>query len=265
MLARWRPAQVVGLALVLILACLHTGSAQVETSVRISPPITDQFPTVSFYLSVSDGEGRRIEGISPSNLRVVEDGVTRPIQRVQEVEIGTRQLFVINTSEGMAVRDSRGRSRFQFVREALVDWWSQDEAARFAADDLTVVTGETSLVEHSRSAATAAAALDQHQPAFSPQAANFDLLLESLSYLEDPGPRQSAPSFVLFFTSLIRAEDDLALTNVIARANELGAAVYPVLIDNPEAPPGRMPSSSSSSWRPPPAGTSPSSIVRIPS
>lgn len=231
---RWRSLLAGGLTLVTTLSVTFSSAAQVDTSVRISPPDTQDFPTVRFFLSASGGDGRRIEGLTPSSVRIIEDGTSLQPDSVEEVGIGTRQLFIVNTNEGMGVRDSRGRSRFHFVREALVQWWTGAEAAQFAADDLIVVTGAGPLVEHSQTAAVAAAALDGHEPSFDAEITNFDLLLQSLSYLEDPGPKQRAPSFVFFCTSMIRGEEELALTNAIARANELGAAIHPILIDNPE-------------------------------
>lgn len=224
-----------GLALVALVLAVERSAAQTSASVRISPPDTDGFPTVTFFLSTSDGEGRRLTGLGPSNIEVLENGLARPANRVDEIEVGTRQLFVINTNESMAVRDSRGRSRFHFVREALLNWWSRPAASRFAADDLTVIAGGETLLQHSPSAATASATLDQFQPTFDEGTTDFSLLLDSLSYLEDPGTGQGAPSFVIFLTPLIRAEAELALANTISRASELGAVIFPVLIDNPEA------------------------------
>ena len=231
---RWRFALSGGLALAALLAA-QAVTAQVNASVRISPPDTDTFPTVTLYATVSEVGGRRLRGLPPAAFEIIEDGVRQQPSTVEEVQLGARQLFVINTEPGLAVRDSRGRTRFDFVRQALLDWWQQAEASDFGADDLTLVTGSGPLVSHAPSAARLAATLDGFQPTFDPPATGYNLLLNSLAAIEGQAEGQITPSVVVFFTPLIRQPSELVITNTIARANELGATIFPVLVDTPGA------------------------------
>ncbi|MFP3854533.1 MAG: FHA domain-containing protein, partial [Anaerolineales bacterium] len=144
-----------------------------------------------------------------------------------------RQLFVINTNEAMGRRDPSGRTRFTYARDALLNWWTQPEASQFAADDLSLVTGTGPIVEHSSSSATLASALNQFEPTFSPAEVDFDLLLESMSYLEDERGSLDLPSYILFFTTPIGVDQELALTNTIARAQEIGVSIFPILVNPP--------------------------------
>jgi hypothetical protein len=228
-------ALVVALGLAIMTGTAHRAAAQIDASVRISPPATESFPTVSFLLSVSDGSGQRVANLSPSNLRVIEDGSLRSAVSAEETEVGTRQLFVINSNQGMAVRDTRGRSRYQFVQTTLLNWWSAPNAARYGIDDLTLIDGDGPIVEHSLSAASLAAALDNHQPTFVSGQSGLRLLLSSMNALESAPSAEGSPAFALFFTSLIRNPEQLVLTNVIDRAQQLGVVIYPVLIDVADA------------------------------
>jgi hypothetical protein len=232
---RWKAAVLAALALAAMFVSVHQSAAQVNASVRVSSPLTDAFPTISFLLSVSDGAGERVADLPASSIQIVEDNRTHSPDSIEEVDVGTRQLFVINTSEAMAVRDSRGRSRYQFVQSTLLDWWSSPSASRYGIDDLTLIDGDGAVVEHSASAASLATALDVRQPSFQPNNSGLRLLLDSLTALEGSSQAQDAPALVVFFTPLIRDPEELALTNAIERARQLDAAVFPVLIDTPDA------------------------------
>ncbi|MGA9532573.1 MAG: FHA domain-containing protein [Anaerolineales bacterium] len=232
---RWKAALLAALALAATIGSAHLAAAQVNASVRISSPITDAFPTVSFSLSVADGAGERVAGLPASSIQIVEDNRTHSPTSIEEVEVGIRQLFVVNTSEAMALRDTRGRSRYQFVQTALFDWWSAPSASRYGIDDLTLIDGDGAVVEHSPSAASLAAALDVRQPTFTPNESGLRLLLNALTALEGNSTADNTPAYVVFFTPLIRDPQELVLTNTIERARQLDAAIFPVLIDTPEA------------------------------
>lgn len=224
-----------GLALISLCLAPLTVSGQSDALVRISIPNTESFPRIQFFLTLSGTAATSLPQLPVSSVQVIEDGVSRQVLRTERVERGTRQLFVINTDEPLAVRDTRGRSRFFFVREALQTWWTGEDAAVYGIDDLTLVTGDGPLVEHASSSARLASLLQEHTPSFQPTRRGLALLLDSLSYLDGSGDAQQVASFVVFVTSTLRSEEELALTNAIARANELGTAIYPVVIDSQEA------------------------------
>ncbi len=182
-------------------------------------------------MSVSGGDGRPVDDLNASQLQIIEDGQDRSVERLDEIEVGTQQLFVINTNESLGIRDSRGRTRFHFARLALLEWWSGPQSAPFGSDELSLVVGDTPLIERSQSAATLAAALDGYDPQFTSTQSTLSLLLDSLRFLDTAAARGTKPSFVIYVTALPQDTEALALTNLIDRARQLGATVFPVLID----------------------------------
>lgn len=231
---RWS-ALVIGLVAAALLLIPAIGQAQSLARVRLSPPVVEDFPQVTFLVNVLDSQGRRVEPLNAADLQILEDGNSRPIDRLEETQVGSQQLYVINTNQGLGIRDSRGRTRFDFVRQALLAWWSGSNATAYGVDELSLIIGQTNLVERGESAATLAAALDAHQPDFSSTGSGLSTLLDSLRYL-DPSPGQeNRPSVVVYFTSLPREPEALTLTNLIDRARQLGTVIHPVLIDTPEA------------------------------
>jgi hypothetical protein len=229
----WRPFLILTWVVASLLPCRV--KAQGGTVARISTPLTDRFPIVSVYVSLTDPDGGRIAGQPSSSFQVLEDGAPADAIVVEEVPVGTRQVVVINTSPPMRLRDSSGRSRFDYVRDALVDWWQIPAAAPFGTDDLTLVTSDGALVAHSPSAAELASDLDGADPTFETGSTDFGLLLQALDFLSDPAPRQGMPSFVVFVTPVIQPGGATSLSNVISRAAEAHAVIIPILVAPPDA------------------------------
>lgn len=210
-------------------------SAQSKTTVRLAPPTYTQFPAATLFFSVTSDAGSHLTGINASQVQVVEDGNAVSPQAVTQEDVGTRQVFVLNTNQGLGLRDTRGRTRFDFLRQALLGWWALPKASAYGLDDLSLVTGDGTLVRHSPAAAELAAALDAADPTFNPPSHGYALLLQAMNLITDPGDQTGVSHIVIFLTSLPRTPDQVALSNVIALANQTGTTIYPVLIDTAQA------------------------------
>jgi hypothetical protein len=232
LLSRWLIS--ICLCAVLFLVVLPA-AAQSAVAVRASLPITDQFPQISLFTAVVDGTDRYIPGLLAPSFTVIEDNNPIPDVTIQETQVGTRQIFVINTTSGLKLRDTLGNSRFDLVRQALLDWWQLPEATLYGIDDLSLVTAEGVLVSHSRSAADLASMVNNLEPSFDDDVSGYDLLLQALDFTSDPTPMPGMPSHLVFVTSLLRTPRDLPIANIIARANDTGTTIYPVLIGPAEA------------------------------
>ncbi len=224
-----------GLWLGLVAASVVPARAEEGVSVRLSPPIVDSFPQVTLYASVLDASGRRLPSLPSGAFQVVEDGATLPQVVAREVMVGTRQVFVLNSGRGLRFRDATGRTRYDYLRQALLAWWRHSAATTFAADDLTLVTADGTLVAHGPSSAELASHLRSHQPTYAPSISDYDLLLQAIDFVSDPPPRHGMRSFLLFFTPWIEAGREASLINAIARARETGTAIYPILAAPAEA------------------------------
>lgn len=209
---------------------LPLASAQSSIALRISPPDLTTFPDVSLFANVTDAEGRRIEGLPATVFSVLEDGEAAPILSLSESVVGAREIFVLNSSIGLRLRDSLGRSRFDLARNALLDWWSRPEAAAVGIDDLTLVVADGTLAAHRTAAADLASALANHAPTFAESPSGFNLLFESLNYAGDPLPKPGMPTYLVFVTALLLPPREVSLENIITRAQSSGTAIFPVLI-----------------------------------
>jgi hypothetical protein len=213
----------------LLLGSIPSAHAQTQVDFRLSPPVIDSFPTVSLYLSVFDENGNPITDLDRSNFILLEDETAIDEFELNETMVGTDQIFVINTSYQLDVRDSQGTSRFDKIRDALLEWWADPQAAQLDVDTLSLVTYEGVLVEDSPASATLASTLDELEPEFSDEELGFDLLLSALELTHDPTSASRQPRIALFFTSLLPLSSDLPIATLVSRAQETNTAIYPIL------------------------------------
>ena len=218
----------------ILLALTLRPSAQLPPSLSISEPDAQAFPTITLMITVSDGEGRRMPGLKADNFQILEDD--RPVDNlvVEEVLVGTRQVYVINTAPGLGVRDSHGQTRFDYAREELLDYWRDPDASLIGIDDLSLLTADGLSIQHTSAAAELASALDEMEPTFEGSIAGFDLLLLALDFSADPLGQAALPSSLVFMTPLIETPRDLPIANAISRASESGTAIFPILFSNEE-------------------------------
>ena len=150
----------------MLLVAMFAPVAQLQPTVDVSVPDARAFPTISVLVSVSDDDGRRISGLTADNFQIFEDDRAIANLSVSEQTVGTRQVFVINTAPGLGVRDSRGWTRFDYAREELLEYWQNPSASLIGIDDLSLLTSDGLLIQHSNAAAELAAALDEMIPTF---------------------------------------------------------------------------------------------------
>ena len=217
---------------VLLAVLLFTGQASAQTtgSARLSPPLTENFPSVQVYLDVRDDVGARVTGLRPANVRLTEDQTGVAILALDEVQVGVRQIVVLNTSDGLRVRDTGGRSRFDVVRQALLGWWRALDASPVGVDDLTLMAAEGTLALHVPTAAELAARLDAFRPTFEQPAESLDLLMAALRGPASDASPAGRPTHVLFATGLIETPRDLPVAAAVRLASQTGSTIHVLLL-----------------------------------
>jgi hypothetical protein len=220
------------IATTILFIALYQGDvdAQSGASLRTSPPVVDLFPTVSLYLSLTDSQGHHIPNLSSRNFVVLEEGQPIHGASIEEQIVGTRQVFIINTSRNIRGRDSLGLTRFDYVRRSLFEWWSLPGSSVIGIDDLSLLTDAQTILSHTSLAAELAASLSALQPEYLDIPATIEPLLDALDYVSDPPPRPGMATHIIFITPLILEPEEIPLTDTIARANQSGTQIYPILV-----------------------------------
>jgi hypothetical protein len=224
-------ARAVFVALSLLLLYTPVASASpLQAGVRVSPAVIDHFPLISISLAITDASGARVSSLPLASYQVIEDQKPVELASVEDVLVGSRQVYLLNTTSGLKVRDAGGTSRYDQAREALYLWWKLPQAGVSGIDDLTLLTAEGPLVTHRSSAAELASALDQFQPSFSSSSTGLDLLLSALESLAADKQHAGMDTYLVFVTALIELPQDLPVTTAITRAQAAGASIFPVLL-----------------------------------
>lgn len=220
-------------ALLAVLAILTAGPpayAQGSATLRISPPNTDHFPTVSVRASILDRTGIPITDLSRESFQVVEDGQPVAVSSIEQGQAGIRQVFVLNTVETMGVRDSRGRTRFDYMRAALMDWYQLAPANDFGLDDLSLVTSQGVLISHAGSTALLASQLNQLTPEFPVGADRLEALMAGIGLISSESGALEGPAAVVFATPPLLDLQDSDFQNAVSQGRQSGIAVYPVIV-----------------------------------
>ncbi len=215
--------------------------AQTDISLQLSKLNIKSFPTISLFAQVTDENGYRILGLTSDNFRILEENAEASDIKVEEMTVGSRIVFALNTNFGLRIRDTLGNSRFDLTRQVLLDWWRRPEFNRVGVDDLSLVTIDDTLQSHSRAAVDLATALDHHQPTFPDEETGYEFLFQALDFTADRPPNIGMPSYLVFFTALSTPPEDTTVMKIITRAHSNETAIYPVLLgeedvlDQPEA------------------------------
>jgi hypothetical protein len=214
----------------LVLVSVARASAQSQINLQVSPPNIQNFPRVDLRIAVTDGTGLPLARLTANDFEILEDEMPVEDFQVEELLVGTVQTYVINAGPSLRVRDSRGRSRFDFIRSALIDAWQLPEASQTGRDDLTLLTSDGPLVEHSSTIAELSTALDSAEPTFDDQVSGYDLLLSALEYVGTGDPEKSTVSNLIFVTSLLQGPRDIPIPDIAGRARARRTLIFPVLI-----------------------------------
>ncbi len=219
---------------VLCLVLLAT-PAQAQTTARagLTSPQVEAFPFVETYLDVHAADGTFIHDLQLSQITLLEDELPAQEVAIQELRPGAQLVVVVNPGPAIGMRNSRGVSRYELIRQVLEQW----STARLGStvDDLSLLIAgerETSHIKNPQ------AWLDTLPPALenARQAVpSLDTLSQAVDMAADPTPRAGMGRAVLWITTPLENSQNLALDDVIARANQQGINIFVWLVSTPEA------------------------------
>ena len=137
---------------ILLLAFFMPGVwiAQAQNGGRASftAPVLTDFPEVSFFLSAFDATGSFMGDLASSHVKIVEDGESLTVKNFDKLEPGLQIIVAMNSGPAMANRFA-GKSRFEGVQAALLDWMATQPAT--VPDDLSLISNTGLLLARSNS------------------------------------------------------------------------------------------------------------------
>lgn len=120
-------------------------AAQTGANITLRHLQTEAFPIITGYLDARDATGAPIRDLQMEDVLAVEDGASQPLTQLRAIQPGLRIVVVLNPSEAFAIRDSQARTRFDYVREPILEWARRLPSN--AANPLTLILPDGLLVE----------------------------------------------------------------------------------------------------------------------
>lgn len=217
---------------VLILSPAKSVGAQSGASAVVFLLETENFPVVSLYLQVRDAGGDFMPGLQPSQLAVIEDGLSLPVIEIEQIRSGAQFTLVLNPGQSFGIRDGSGFSRYDHLLSVFDDWAVEWNEANEDVLSLLVQDGPEAinLTEPSEWVAI----LEDYQADFRNAEPNLDLLAKAVEMATDLAPQPGMGRAVLFVTPPADDHYTVGIQTIAARAEQQGVRIHVWLVSSPD-------------------------------
>ncbi len=207
-------------------------SAQVSATSTLTAPDTANYPHLSAYLDVHDAAGQFVHGLANQDVTILEDGISLPVDDLEETAPGVQFVIAITPGASFAIRDADGVSRYELLSQGLLtsSWVSQT----LGIDDYSLLTVDGPQLVHSSNPSSLASALWAYQPGEPDQSQGMEVLASALQVASDPTPRPGMERAILYITPPLEADNSMGLQSMIASARQQNIHIFVWLLAAPE-------------------------------
>lgn len=207
-------------------------SAQEGVRAWVGPPDSTNFPEISTYLDVHDANGNFIYGLDPDSVTVLEDDRRIAATTLSRERPGVQMVLAVNGGPSFAIRNSQGQSRFEFVKQALVDWSEARKGSTI--DDLSLLANDHADASHITSIEAWLSTLQAYQPDPRNAVPDLAVLARAIDVAADTTPRAGMGKTVLFITAPPSEEAGVGLQSLASRARQLRVRIFVWLVASTE-------------------------------
>ena len=210
----------------LVILCLAPLSVQAQDSLEalLSAPDLDAFPHVSVYLDVRDAGGQFIHGLQGEQIQILENDGPLPAGSIQELMPGAQVVVAINPGPALGVRNSKGFSRYDYIKTALADWARARQGSTL--DDWSLVITDGPEINHVSDSMQWLEALEEDQTNAREATPNLDTLFRAVDLAADTPSRPGMGRAVLFISPPMEGEQNQPLDNLIAQARQQSVKIF---------------------------------------
>lgn len=198
-------------------------AAQDATSASLSNLDTKAFPGMQAYLDVKDSSGQFIPDLQPAQVGMVEDGVVIPVDSLELLRQGVQFVAVINPAPSFGVRDSKGISRYDFIKGALDQWAKGRQGSNL--DDLSLLVTRGPTISHTDDSLKFAETLRSEEINAREAVPSLDSLHSGVAVAADATPRPGMGRVLLYITPPLEGQD-INLDSLIDQARQQGVTIY---------------------------------------
>jgi hypothetical protein len=199
----------------------------------ITPPTMVVFPYFETYLTVYDSQGKFIQNLKTTDIRMLEDGHSAPVTGVKELRPGVQAVIAINPGPPFAIQNSQAVSRYDFVIESLDKWGGSRIGTTI--DDLSLLTTGGASTSHVSDPAEWGSTLTSSQVDAKIATPSLDTLSRAVDLAADPTPRPGMGRAVLFITPPFEGTLDGSLDNIASQAEQNGVKIFVWMVASPGA------------------------------
>lgn len=226
---RTRLSSLFALLLILCLAPTITAGntvAQAQDSIEVllSVPDLNNFPQVSLYLDVRTAQGQFIHDLQGEQIQILENDTPLSASSIQELMPGAQVVVAINPGPALGVRNSKGISRYDYIKTALKDWASSRQGSTL--DDWSLVITNGPEISHVADSMQWLEALEEDQTNAREATPNLDTLFRAVNLAADTTSRPGMGRAVLFISPPLEGELNQPLDNLIAQATQQSVKIY---------------------------------------
>ncbi|MFC2053072.1 hypothetical protein ACFLV7_02065, partial [Chloroflexota bacterium] len=219
--------------LLLILALLLPVSVYAQDGGKafITPPTMVNFPYFETYLTVYDSQGKFIQNLITTDIRLLEDGRSTPVTGAKELRPGVQAVIAISPGPSFAIQNSQAISRYDFVIESLEKWGGSRIGTTI--DDLSLLTTGGASTSHMSDPGEWLSTLSSSQVDAKIATPSLDTLSRAVELATDPTPRPGMGSAVLFITPPLEGTLDGSFDNIASQAEQNGVKIFIWMVASP--------------------------------
>jgi hypothetical protein len=216
---------------IILLNTTVTAGAQAGRVVDISPPDTSEFPLMTVYFDTTERDGSVITDLLEDRVKLKEDGVEQEFLDFKALTPGIQLVMALNISAPFAIQDISGKSRFNYITEALLDW--ANESPPSSPDDLSLITNDGIELTHLDDKEEFITALEEYSPDLRETEPDFNVLARAIEIASDPVDQLGMKRVVLLFTPPTTPAGAAAIESLVSRAKDSQVMVHTILVSSP--------------------------------
>lgn len=187
------------------------------------------FPMISAFMDVFDSQKIFASGITPEAVTVIENGVPRPVDSLNEIAVPLQLVVAVNQGTPLDARNASGLSRFQRVTQVIAQW-AQSRPPDLP-DDLSLVSQAGPVINHA-TAADFIVGLNGFQPDLRASTPNLQSLATAIETVSVQTPRLGMKRAILLITPQMEDPNLAAsMEPYIQRAVENNVRVFVWYVD----------------------------------
>ena len=161
--------------------------AEAGREISLTTPDSASYPRMILYFDATERDGGRITDLTQDQLTLWENEVEQQLINFQALSPGIQLVTAINISSPFAIQDINGISRFEFIKQGLLNWANQPLSS--SPDDVSILTNDGLEITHVEDKNIFIEGLQNYSPALRETEANLNVLSRAIEIASDTAAR----------------------------------------------------------------------------